>query len=64
MGVVKNPFSVRIEPDLLNPLRFRWVVCEGEQIVMRSPRAYSNREEAENEANEMMGRLKTQRGIL
>ena len=39
-----HPFTVRIEADPLNERRFRWTICEGNPIVIRSPL----------EANEML----------
>jgi hypothetical protein len=49
-----HPFTVRIEADLLTACRFRWMVCEGNQIHIRSPHSYAIRREAEREANEVM----------
>jgi hypothetical protein len=51
-----HPFSIRIEPDPLGGHRFRWTLCEGEQIIIRSPHSYATQREAEIEANEVMGR--------
>ncbi len=59
--VEESPFLIWIEPDPLHPLWFRWTICEGEQVVMRSPHAYTARAEAENEANQVLARLNTQR---
>jgi hypothetical protein len=42
-------FTYRILPDLLGVRRFRWTVCEGEQIHLRSPHSYATRREAEIE---------------
>jgi hypothetical protein len=53
MGEV-HPFTVRIEADPLSERRFRWMVCEGNQIHIRSPRSYATRREAERDANEVM----------
>ena len=44
-------FTVRIERDPLGAGRFRWTVCEGDQIHLRSPHSYATRREAEQEAN-------------
>ena len=44
-------FKVRIEPDPLGAGRFRWTVCEGNQIHLRSPHSYATRREAEREAD-------------
>jgi hypothetical protein len=43
-------FRVRIELDPLIVGRFRWTVCEGVQIHLRSPHSYATRIEAEREA--------------
>jgi hypothetical protein len=53
MGEV-HPFTVRIEADPLSALRFRWTVCEGNQIHIRSPHSYATRREADREANEVI----------
>jgi hypothetical protein len=47
-------FTVRIEADPLNKRRFRWTICEGNPIVIRSPYSYATRREANKEANEML----------
>jgi hypothetical protein len=49
-----HPFTVRIEADPLNERRFRWTICEGDQIHIRSPHSYATRREADKEANEVM----------
>jgi hypothetical protein len=49
-----HPFTFKIETDLLNNSRFRWAVCEGGQIHLRSPHSYATRREAETEANNAM----------
>jgi hypothetical protein len=45
-----HPFTIEIKADPLNATRFRWAVCEGSQIHMRSPQSYATRGEAEMEA--------------
>lgn len=45
-----NPFTVRIEADPLSEHRFRWTICEGNQIHIRSPHSYATRREANMEA--------------
>lgn len=47
-------FTFKIEPDPLGGQRFRWTVCEGSQIHLRSPHSYETRREAEAEANKAM----------
>jgi hypothetical protein len=49
-----HPFSIKIEPDPLNERRFRWSVCEGDQILIRSPHSYATRRQAEDEAKSAM----------
>jgi hypothetical protein len=38
---------VKIEADLLVETRFRWLLCEGDQILLRCQHSYSTKEEAE-----------------
>jgi hypothetical protein len=49
-----HPFTFKIEIDPLSERRFRWTVCEGGQIHLRSPHSYAIRREAEAEANKAM----------
>jgi hypothetical protein len=49
-----HPFTVRVEADPLDDLRFRWTLCEGNQIHIRSPHSYATEREADQEANEVM----------
>ena len=46
----KHPFIFNIVADPLRQLRYRWTVCEGDQILVRSPCSYATRQEAEKEA--------------
>jgi len=50
----KHPFSIKIATDPLDESRFRWMLCEGEQVVIRSPHSYANRHEAEEQAKRML----------
>ena len=52
-----HPFMVKIEVDPLNAVRFRWTVCEGDQIHIRSPHSYATRREASAEADKAMSKL-------
>ena len=52
-----HPFTIKIEPDPLSARRFRWTVCEGSQIHIRSPHSYATRREAEDEANNALLKL-------
>jgi hypothetical protein len=50
-------FTFKIEPDPLGERRFRWTVCEGGQIHLRSPHSYATRREAEVEASKALSRF-------
>lgn len=52
-----HPFTVKIEADPLNESRFRWTVCEGGQIHIRSPQSYAIRREAMADADKAMSKL-------
>jgi hypothetical protein len=52
-----HPYEVHILADLLSERRFRWTVCEGVQIHVRSPHSYATRREAETEAKKTMLRF-------
>jgi hypothetical protein len=52
-----HPFTIKIEPDPLREMRYRWTVCEGIQIHLRSPHSYATRREAENDAAKAMSKL-------
>jgi hypothetical protein len=54
---VFNRLTYRILPDLLGVRRFRWTVCEGEQIHLRSPHSYATRREAEIEGGKAVIRF-------
>jgi hypothetical protein len=45
-----HPFTFKIEADPLREMRYRWTVCEGNQIHLRSPNSYATRRDAEIEA--------------
>ncbi len=52
----KHPFTSNIVADPLRESRYRWTVCEGSQIQVRSPYSYATRREAENEAAKAVSR--------
>ena len=52
----KHPFSFKIEADLLRPFRFRWTLCEGDLVHLRSPQSYETRREAEDEAKQALAK--------
>jgi hypothetical protein len=56
-GMATANYSIKIEADPLNALRFRWTVCEGAQVHMRSPHSCATRKEAETEANAALLKL-------
>jgi hypothetical protein len=51
-----HPFTIEVMADPLDPARFRWAVCEGVQIILRSPRSYELRGEAERDAQDALKR--------
>jgi uncharacterized protein YbbC (DUF1343 family) len=54
----KSPaFTFNVEPDPLHPSRYRWTVCEGVQIHLRSPHSYASKQEATLEATKAADRL-------
>jgi hypothetical protein len=53
----EHPFTVEIQIDPLNEVRFRWNVCQGPQIMMRSPHSYATRRQALNDGAEAMKRV-------
>jgi hypothetical protein len=52
----KHPFTFDVMADPLRESRFRWTVCEGSQIHMRSPTSYGTQSEAEKEAAKAVSR--------
>jgi hypothetical protein len=52
----KHPFTFNVMADPLRELRYRWTVCEGIQIHVRSPNSYATRSEAEKEAAKAVSR--------
>ena len=56
MATDAQPFTVKIELDPLYGRRFRWTLWHGGQTILRSPRSYRTRREAEVEANQAMRR--------
>jgi hypothetical protein len=54
---ITHPFTFKIEADPLSGRRFRWTVCEGDQIRLRSPHSYATRRETEADAAKAMLKL-------
>jgi hypothetical protein len=50
-------FTVEIVIDPLNADRFRWNVCQGSQITMRSPHSYATRRQAQIDGEEALRRI-------
>ena len=59
IGVVtEDPhFAFKVEADPLREGRYRWTICEGIQIHLRSPVSYATRREAEEDADKAMSRF-------
>jgi hypothetical protein len=51
-----HPFTIEVMADPLDATRFRWAICEGVQIILRSPKSYELRDEAERDAQEALKR--------
>jgi GH24 family phage-related lysozyme (muramidase) len=51
-----HPFTFNVMADPLRESRYRWTVCEGNQIHMRSPTSYATQSEAEKEAAKAVSR--------
>ncbi len=54
--VETHPFTFNVVADPLREQRYRWTVCEGSQIHVRSPYSYATRREAEKEAEKAVSR--------
>jgi hypothetical protein len=54
--VETHPYSFNVVADPLRESRYRWTVCEGNQIHVRSPCSYATRREAEKEAAKAVSR--------
>ena len=54
--VETHPFTFEIQADPLQESRYRWTVCEGSQIHIRSSHSYATRSEAEKEAGKAVSR--------
>jgi hypothetical protein len=52
-----HPFTTNVDLDPLTGRRFRWTVCEGGQIHLRSPQSYASRRMAETEADKALTRV-------
>ena len=52
-----HPFMFNVDADPLRARRYRWTVCEGIQIHLRSPQSYATQHEAKEDADEAMSRF-------
>ena len=59
IGVVaEDPrFTINVEADPLRGGRYRWTICEGVQIHLRSPQSYATRREAKEDADKAMSKF-------
>jgi hypothetical protein len=56
--VTEDPhFTFKVEADPLREGRYRWTICEGTQIHLRSPQSYATRREAEEGAEKAMSKF-------
>jgi hypothetical protein len=58
-----HPFVIEIMVDRLDPTRFRWAICEGNQFLLRSLRSYEFRGEAESDAHDALKRAEMRHNI-
>ena len=54
-------FTIRVEADPLREGRYRWTICEGVQIHLRSPKSYATRREAQEHADKAMSKFERHR---
>ena len=52
-----HPFMFNVDADPLRAGRYRWTVCEGIQIHLRSPQSYATQREAKEDADKAMSRF-------
>jgi hypothetical protein len=52
-----HQFTIRVEADPLREGRYRWTICEGVQIHLRSPQSYATRREASEDADRAMSKF-------
>ena len=45
---------LKIEADLLTQVRFRWLLCEGEKVLLRCQHAFETKGEAEADGNKAL----------
>ena len=59
IGVVaEDPhFTINVEADPLREGRYRWTICEGVQIHLRSPQSYATMREAKEDADKAIAKF-------
>jgi hypothetical protein len=46
--------TLKIEADLLTQVRFRWLLCEGEKVLLRGQHSFETKGEAEADGNKAL----------
>jgi hypothetical protein len=46
--------TLRIEADLLTQVRFRWLLCEGDKVLLRCQHSFETKGEAEADGNKAL----------
>jgi hypothetical protein len=46
--------TLKIEADLLTQTRFRWLLCEGDQVLLRCQHSFETMGEAEADGNKAL----------
>jgi hypothetical protein len=46
--------TLKIEADLLTQVRFRWLLCEGENVLLRGQHSFETKGEAEADGNKAL----------
>jgi len=51
-----HPFTIEVMADPFDQSRFRWAICKGVQIILRSPKSFEFRGEAGSDAKDALAR--------
>jgi hypothetical protein len=46
--------TLKIEADLLTQIRFRWLLCEGDKVLLRGQHSFETKGEAEADGNKAL----------
>ena len=46
--------TLKIEADVVTQTRFRWLLCEGDQVLLRCQHSFETRGEAEADGNKAL----------